>query len=341
MQLPKEILEQHNVFTGEQWLYIDIANCFGLDKETWIDRLLWTELHWDILEDMIPTAELPLLYKKAVHALRLSEKGFSIGHNMFLDACNSGAQIYAVLTGCKKTASNCGLILLDQRIDAYTQITTQMENILEDVLPYSRDEIKAGVMTALYNSIAEPIKLCGKDTPELAAFYAALNVELPGAMVALNAINGYWNPRSFSHTWSLPDGHVAHVPVTEVRTTRIEVDELEHTTFAYRFESNEPSLNGRSLAPNIIHSVDAYVAREMVRMANTQGFEVAHIHDSFCSHPGNMNQVVSNYRTILAKIADSDLLSDILSEIYGEPVILNKFSDNLSVDILNSKYALS
>lgn len=341
MKLPKEITTDVGLFTGMDWLMIDIANCFGLDKGTWEDRLLWSEMHRNDFMAMCDSAEHPFLYEKAVYAYSVATSGFKIGHNMFLDACNSGAQMYAVLTGCKKTASNCGLILLNERIDAYTQVTKQMDNILEDELPYTRDEIKNAVMTALYNSIKEPELLCGTNTPEISAFYAALNLELPGAMVALNAINNHWNPGSFSHTWTLPDGHVAHVPVTETRTTRIEVDELEHTTFAYRFESNEPSINGRSLAPNIIHSVDAYVGREMIRKGHKQGFQVAHIHDSFCSHPNHMNQLTQNYRTILAGIADSDLLSDILSEIRGEHVVLNKFSDDLSTDILGSKYALS
>lgn len=327
--------------SGEKWLQIDIANCFGLDKQSWEDRLLWAEIHENKLESMVKQAESKMMFNKAVHAYRLSQKGIAIGHNMFLDACNSGAQIYAVLTGCKKTASNCGLIKGPKRLDAYTQVTGTMDLILSGNLGYSRDQIKTAVMTALYNSIAEPIALCGQDTPELSAFYEAMHVELPGAMIALHTINGYWNPGCLSHAWKLPDEHVARVLVTEIRTARIEVDELEHCTFSYRFESNEPSINGRSLAPNIIHSVDGYVVREMVRMAREQGFSLGHIHDSFCAHPNHMGQVTDNYRSILAEIADSSLLADILSEIRGETVTLNKFSNDLSADILTSEYALS
>lgn len=341
MHLPQEIIQEHNLLTGVDAMQIDLANCYGLDKQTWEDRLLWAELHHNKLADMADTAESPMLYKKALHAYEMSQKGFSIGHNMFLDACNSGAQIYAALTGCKTTARNCGLILTDTRLDAYTQVTAAMDGILGGSLPYTRSQIKDAVMTALYNSRAEPIKLCGEDTPELAAFYQGMHRELPGAMVALSAINSYWNPSALFHEWELPDGHVAHVLVTDTRTARVEVDELEHVTFAYRFESNEPSENYRSLAPNIIHSIDGYIVREMVRRAKEQGFHLAHVHDAFCFHPNYFNAVTQMYREIFAEIAKSNLLEDILSQISGTKVKINKFSNDLATDILASKYMLS
>lgn len=328
-------------FTGRDWLLIDIANCFGKDKETWADRLLWAEIHLEDLELMAPAAESELLFKKAVHAYRMAMKGLSIGHNMFLDACNSGAQIYAVLTGCKTTAANCGLVDIGYRVDAYTKITHTMDDELGGDLAYPRADIKGAVMKALYNSKKAPKDLCGEDTPELNAFYNSMHKELPGAMQGLAAINSYWNSTKLVNEFTLPDGHTAYIPVTEMRSTRIEVDELDHTTFTYQYESNEPSDNGRSLAPNIIHAIDGYVVREMVRRAKEQGFELAHIHDSFCAHPNYMSKVVDNYRTILAEIADSNLLGDILSELSQSTVQLNKLSTDLSSLVKSSEYGLS
>jgi DNA-directed RNA polymerase len=204
-----------------------------------------------------------------------------------------------------------------------------------------RDDAKDATMKALYNSKAEPIRIFGEGTPELSAFYTALHKELPGAMVGLSAINDTWNATALAHTFTLPDGHTAHKKVTDMRIARIEVDELDHVTFSYKFECNEPSDNYRSLAPDIVHSVDSYIVREMVRRANVIGFELAHIHDAFTFHPNYFNSVVQLYREILAEIADSNLLSDILSEISGKKITINKFSNDLSKDILKSSYALS
>ncbi len=79
----------------------------------------------------------------------------------------------------------------------------------------------------------------------------------------------------------------------------------------------------------------------MVIRAYAEGFELAHIHDAFCAHPNNIQRVRELYVEILAEIAQTDLLADILSEISGKTVTLNKFSDDLHIDILNSEYALS
>ena len=79
----------------------------------------------------------------------------------------------------------------------------------------------------------------------------------------------------------------------------------------------------------------------MVRRADDQGFQLAHIHDAFCAHPNNMNKVRTNYRVIMAEIADSDLLANILTELAGSPQSVNKLSNDLSVEILKSEYILS
>ncbi len=140
------------------------------------------------------------------------------------------------------------------------------------------------------------------------------------------------------HQWELPDGHIARVPVTEMTDVRVEIDELDHRTFTYRYNRQQPSENFRSLVANIVHSVDGFVAREMIRRCDT---EIVHIHDCFVFSPDQLQLVCRTYRKILAEIADMDLLSDILSEISGEYVPVEKLSNDLSTDILASEYMLS
>jgi hypothetical protein len=52
-----------------------------------------------------------------------------------------------------------------------------------------------------------------------------------------------------------------------------------------------------------------------------------------------MKAVQKLYRTILAELADSNIFADILSDIAGEPITLNKTS--LAEDIKASEYAIS
>lgn len=326
-----------STFNGLDMLKIDIANCFGLDKVSWIDRLMWFEQHKIELEDLTDQAEAPMLYLKAVRAMRATEKGIPSGHIMFLDATASGLQIMAALSGCKKTASHVNLVNTGHREDVYQEVATLMNQIVGPDNQVTRADIKKPVMTHYYNKTRQDTL---NDEQE-EAFYKVLQYSFEGAEAVKRTINEFWNPEAFEHTWTLPDGHIARVKVTEMIDTRIEVDELDHTTFTYRFEANVSSDINTSLVPNIIHSIDGYIAREMVRRANKEGFELAHIHDAFCAHPNNMQRVRELYRIILAEIADKNVLNDILSEIVNSPVQLIKFSNNLSQDILQSEYALS
>lgn len=70
-------------------------------------------------------------------------------------------------------------------------------------------------------------------------------------------------------------------------------------------------------------------------------FEVVTIHDEFKCHANNMNHLRQQYINIMADLADSDLLSDILGQIHGTTGTFVKLSSDLSEKIRGSNYALS
>lgn len=76
-------------------------------------------------------------------------------------------------------------------------------------------------------------------------------------------------------------------------------------------------------------------------MLEYQPFEVLSVHDEFKCHANNMNHLRQQYINIFAEIAESDLLSDILSQIHGVFGICPKLSNNLGELIRGSNYALS
>mgnify|MGYP001552800247 FL=1 len=53
-------------FTGLEYLYIDIANQYGLDKENWDTRIHWTKDNEPDLEIQVHLADDPVLNTKAV-----------------------------------------------------------------------------------------------------------------------------------------------------------------------------------------------------------------------------------------------------------------------------------
>lgn len=412
-------------FTGWEYLLIDAANQYGLDKLTFEERIKFMADNLTQLEAMADQAETKPLFIKAVMAIRKAQQGIPTGHLVGLDACCSGIQVMSALTGCIAGSESTGMVNPNERADAYSKMTSVMAGILGGDVKVSRADAKQATMTSFYGSKKTPKNIYGEDTPELAAFYQAGHVVAPGAWELLQDLLKSWQPYALSHEWKLPDGYDARVKVMKKLEARIEVDELDHATCTYEFYENQGSKSGLSNVANVTHSMDAYILRSMHRRCNydrevaeridsliqmtlisrmlepsggrptqcssdavsyyieqyerssladvvilaslaeeddvtmlstdhlkalasiIQGmlqylpFELVTVHDEFKAHPNNLNWVRWQYREIMAEIADSTVLDDLLGQIHGVPGNFNKLSFNLADQIRKSNYALS
>lgn len=321
---------------------IMVANHFGLDKITFEERIEWFDAHENEMinqydEVIIPIdAEKPILMTKALIAYRDACQAYPSGYLCELDATASGLQIMAALSGCMNTAYEVNMVVPNVRKDLYNTVAVGMGDILGHDIP--RAKVKKPVMTHYYNSKQTP-KLY-MNQKELDAFYSVLDNNFEGAEQVMQAINECWDPTALSHCWTLPDGHVSRVKTMTYKHGNSYIPEFD-INLDYVYWINRGNMNYRSLAPNVIHSIDGYVAREMVRRAAKLGYELCHIHDCFMFHPNYFEQTCQLYREILAEIADSNLLSDILSEITGKKIGITKSTERLSQSILNSQYMLS
>lgn len=414
-------------FTGWQYLCLDVANNHhsDLDKKTFEERIQWVTNHLQDLEDEaqdLRWKERPL-YLKAVAALRKAQAGKPTGHMVGFDAICSGMQIMSTLTGCYNGAKATGLIDKNRRADAYTECTNKMSHHLGYHITGARKKVKQAVMTALYGSKAEPKAMFGEDTPELNAFYQALWDMCPGACMLLEALVSSWSAYSLTHDWVLPDGFTAKVKVMERKETRIEVEELAKSSFTYVYYENEGKERDCKNAANVVHSIDAYVLRSLVRrcsydldiirmasdaityemverklnnkepssksltpqcffhwkrfeatnlvdpsiipyltdhdiealptdylkrllmlitdIAEYPPFPIITVHDDFKCHPNNMNVLRKHYKNILAEMADSNMLNDILSQLYQKEAEFVKLDPTLGSQIRQANYALS
>ena len=323
-------------FTGLQYTQIAIANAYGLDKEDWDSRIKWADDNRDTLEQQIPMADEPLLYEKAVMAYRAAKAGKPTGFAMSLDSTASGLQMFAVLTGCHKTAVNSNVIYKGNREDVYNKIANTMNNL--PGVNVNRKDVKKPVMTSFYGSTQQPINVFGNQTPELSAFYTALEVELPGAWETMQIIQSCWDPMALEYKWTLPDGFTVVAKVMNAVDKKVEIQEYGKSTFTHRAILNIPKKRGKSLAANIIHSVDGYVCREMIRRCD---FNLYTVHDAYFASPNNMQAVRETYLEILIEIAQSDLLANILTGVCGRTVTITKDSYTLPSVMVNSEYALS
>jgi hypothetical protein len=256
-----------NNYTGLEYLYIDIAGQFGHDKWDFEPRIEWTKKHEGQLESMITKADDPFRFAAAVIALRDTQKGVETGHLCGLDACASGMQVMSAVTGDPIGALNTGLTS-QHRQDVYLTTTQKMNSLLGSTNAWSRDIVKPATMTFYYGSRAEPRNAFGEDTPELKAFYAAQKEIAPGAYHLMSTLLETWQPYAEKHSWTMPDGFTVHNTVTRLHDTKVEVDELDHTTFIYRHEVNAGTKSGLANAANIVHSIDGFVNRELCYRCN-------------------------------------------------------------------------
>lgn len=394
-------------FTGMQYLKIDIASNFGLDKMDWQERIAWVDEHENHLEDMLKQATEPALYHAGVQAYRKAQRGEPIGYPISLDAASSGLQILACLVGCEKSAKLCGVVSTGHREDAYTRLYGYMCEAIGEGMKIDRKQVKQAIMTSLYNSTAMPKRIFGEGEL-LAAFYKTMAEQAPGAWELNQDFKSLWQVDALSHDWVLPDNFHVHTPVmTPVTRT---VNFLNRPVSITVIE-NQGTKEGRALGPNIVHSIDGMIVREMYRrcsfdpdrimqiydiiMVEAKGkrlkhaddfmvqtlwqhyertgflsarildhlrmdnaglvdlarieklllslplkpFELIAIHDCFRVLPNYGNDLRQQYNNLLAEIADSNLLSDIASQIAGYHIPVTK-KGNIGYKIREADYAL-
>ena len=121
-------------------------------------------------------------------------------------------------------------------------------------------------------------------------------------------------------------------------TSKEDSFEYNGTKVNYQYYVNEGNKQSyRSLVPNIIHSIDGYVARQMVLRAP---FELVHVHDCFLFHPNHFDEVRQLYREILAELVTDYNINHVIQSLTGNwPNI--PVPTKLADAILKSEYALS
>ena len=262
------------------YLCIDIANHFGLDKLLFEDRIKWVKDNYAQLEELADKADVKPLYLKAVHELRNVVAGKPTGHIVQLDATCSGIQLLSAMAGCVRGADATGLVS-HKRADAYTDVTREMNKILQlrgmSTIVVPRKDVKRAMMTSVYGSTAVPKEVFGEGDL-LEVFYSAVAVVAPAAFELMTALLHTWQPYALQHSWVMPDNHHVMIKVLEQKETRIEVDELNHATFTTYVTINQGTEKGVANVANVTHSVDAYVLRSVIRRAS---FDVNKVQEAY------------------------------------------------------------
>ncbi len=250
-------------FTGKEYLMIDVASLYGLDKKPWDERLTWFHEHEDELESLSDNADSPNCYIAAVNAWRDVQAGKPIGYAINMDATASGCQMLALLTGDKKAAMRVNLVNTGKREDLYSYIKAKMDEKSGNTTTASREQVKKAIMTSLYGSEAKPKEVFGESNYYL--FETVMDEELTGVWRLNKMLLAIWNPTKTEYSWVMPDNFHVHCEVT---------NKVEYTAhclgedITFTKTINAPTEKGRFLSANLAHSVDGLVNRELTMRAS-------------------------------------------------------------------------
>lgn len=253
-------------FTGREYLKIDIANNFGLDKDDWDDRIAWFDKNEANLGNLLKDADEPALFYAGMNAWEDVKVNKPIGYPVALDATSSGLQLLACLVGDRKAAELCNVVPYRKngkvkRRDGYTVVYQHMLSVLGESGRIKRDDCKQAIMTALYGSEAMPKQVFGEGIL-LKVFENTMAELAPGVW----ELNKYWltcgNPDTNKYTWVMPDGFHVHIKVMvpEAQTVHFLNKPYDITRMIQGKEEKT-----RMLSANTTHSLDGMVVREMVR----------------------------------------------------------------------------
>lgn len=259
-------------FTPEQYLKIDIANSFGLDKKTWQERIDWFDKNESRLESLVGQADEPACFYAGMKAWYKYQSGESIGYAIGLDATSSGIQIFSVLSRDKKAAKLCNVL---PRVDGKEHRENIYNTIQESIGVEGIDKtaVKKAIMTSFYGSLAKPKEVFGD---KLQIFKKTMEREMPYAW----ALNSYclkiWDNSILNYSWTMPDGFDVFCEVENVQKENFI---FNHETFSIDVKVNAPKDKGRFLGANLAHSCDALIVREITRMAMHDPKKVTYIKD--------------------------------------------------------------
>jgi len=275
--------------TGMEYLKAEIAckHDKTMEKETWDTRIA----HFNNIDFADPKtfkkASDPIGLRAASVAFRDAENKTPSGYMISLDACSSGLQLLSLLVSCPKSFDLCGGIQ-DQCVDSYITIYAEMN--LHGVL--TRKQVKNAIMTSFYGSTAMPEYTFGE---HIDLFYDTISEMAPGAWDLNLGLQELWDEvKGSMYEWVMPDNFHACIETKDKELIPFKFLDTEYTV-AKKIDARPDFHKG--LGPNMIHSVDGMVVREMFRRcmfkpATTQRVLKA-IHSANHGTDGKSSQIVT------------------------------------------------
>ena len=289
------------LLTAREYLKVDIANNYGLDKKTWDERIAWFDENEANLLNLVDEAEDSALFFAGINAWKNMKAGKPIGYAVALDATSSGLQLLACLTGDRSAAELCNVVNYmgengkPLRRDAYTVIYHKMLDILGEASRIKRSDTKQAVMTAFYGSEAKPKEVFGEGI-RLKTFENVMETVASGPWALNKFLLQCGNPDANRYVWVLPDNFhaVIKVMVLEIQTVNFLGKPFDITRMVQGTEEKT-----RMLSANITHSIDGMVVREILRRCNYEPNLIASVRELCDIGPREYPAIAGNQEMVM------------------------------------------
>ena len=262
-------------FTGIEYLKIDIANNFGLDKSTYQERIDWfnTNISFspessstDIIEWIhINQPKEPELFFAGIQAYIKYLNNEPSGYMVSFDATASGIQIMSALTGDYTGMMVTNLIDENNRYDIYSELfevtKDRFNEIYKEELAISRDNIKSAIMVMMYGGSKSIMNKINDDKRIYDLIMEVCKEFINGAYGIRQCLLKCIDDKTSIYEWTTPDGfHVSNpilVLYLEERYTNVGKIQVK-----YRDLGTDSFYKGN--VANVIHSIDGTIMREVI-----------------------------------------------------------------------------
>lgn len=278
-----------NVYSTLDYLKIDIANAFGLDKLQFEERIQWfdnnlaetlvtqsTEEIKQFLSNHSSVENIPQAFT-GILAYKDYFYNKPSGYLCSLDAISSGASLMSCLTADTKGLENTGL-LGTKRKDLYTELFNTFKRVYPQGNTRTRQDSKKACMTFLYGSMKVPLSIFGETEEMFNAYVYSMNQECNGALALRNLLVNLWDDKATEHNWVLPDGFRVNIPVlVEENFNYSKTFGDTEFTLPFTLKVRGTKKSSVSNAGNLVHSVDSLIVREMLRRTQYDPFTLGEV----------------------------------------------------------------
>lgn len=258
---------------GEYWLWVDLGTSLGLDKLSFFVRALKArKAFFKGVEYALKTYEPEdiNILNRTWEACEKMLNNEPVSHMVSMDATSSGMQIASCLVGDEKSMVLTNIISNGVRNDAYSILYNRLlvsNPETPSLNNFGRKDMKKAIMTINYGSTQQPKLIFGDDVDK---FMECMNKECSGPMYVNKVLQSLFSYYKLTHEWDMPDGF--HVKVPSRRTNYYEgKGNADIDQIIFGVDEPTPGQKDRGMAANTIHSLDAFVLREVIRMAKYDG----------------------------------------------------------------------